>query len=106
MTAKKKPALSRAHRKHQNPEIQRAEAVDPKVRFSEEPASEFPGVVYVTSGVPAMTVRVLAGQHVKDPDDEHGPGGDRHEGDEFKTDGPTAHMLEARGYVEIIEEHA
>lgn len=89
MTAKK--------RKHENPEL------NPSAR--EAVPEEELGNVYVTRGVPPMTVRVLANQNVKVPEDEHGPAGDFYEGDEFKTDGPTAHMLEARGIVEIIEEH-
>lgn len=77
------------------------------------------GIVYVTQGVPDLRVRVLPGQNVKLPDDDEvgepgnyfGAGCEdpetgevRDVGDEFSTHGPTAHMLEVRGYVEIIGE--
>ncbi len=101
MTTKKK-------RQHPNPEVERADGKTPTAAtFASDPAAPgFEGTVYVTRGVPPMTVKVLASQHVHAPEDEHGPEGDYYDGDTFKTDGPTAHMLEARGIVEIIEEHA
>jgi len=83
-----------------NPEVSNVEGV----RFPDLEDSGQGGVVYVTQGVPDLNVEVLPGQHVKVPEgDDPGEPGDYFEGDTFVTHGPTAHMLEARGYVKVLE---
>lgn len=90
---------------HVNPELEH----DPEVAARTAAAQDTPvvsdGALYVTQGVPNLRVRVLPGQSVKVPDGhEVGEPGDYVEGQEFNTHGPTAHMLEARGFVEVIGE--
>lgn len=83
-----------------NPEI---ETVD-GVRFPDLEEGTQGGTVYVTQAVPDLRVEVLPGQHVKVPEgDDPGEAGDYFEGDTFVTHGPTAHMLEARGFVKVLE---
>lgn len=83
-----------------NPEIETVEGV----RFPDLDEGSQGGTVYVTRDVPDLKVEVLPGQHVKIPEgDDPGEAGDYFEGDTFVTHGPTAHMLEARGYVKILE---
>lgn len=85
----------------ENPELTNVEGV----RFPDLDEGNLGGTVYVTQGIPDLKVEVLPGQHVKVPDTDHEPGdaGDYFEGDTFVTHGPTAHMLEARGFVKVLE---
>lgn len=73
------------------------------------------GNVYVTRSVPNLVVVVNPGQHVRVPEghevaeagDYYGvgtlddDGNERAEAGTFVTHGPTAHMLEARGFVTV-----
>jgi hypothetical protein len=62
------------------------------------------GAVYVTRNVPDMVVEVLPGQNVVVGNDDHEVSvpGSYFGGDQLKCHGPTAHMLEARGFVRVL----
>ena len=86
-----------------NPELEHVPDVAERTQAAQTGAlaeGELAGL-YVTTGVPNLIVEVLPQQAVRAPEGEPEPG-DYREGDQFTTHGPTAHMLEARGYVKVI----
>lgn len=66
-------------------------------------SAEPEGALYVTRNVPDMVVEVMPSQNVVVPEDhEVSVAGSYWDGDQFKTHGPTAHMMEARGFVRVL----
>lgn len=72
---------------------------DPRLHVNLNPSE---GAVYVTAGVPDLRVQVNPGQSVNSPEGHPEPGS-YGEGDQYVEQGPTAHMLEARGIVTVLE---
>jgi hypothetical protein len=87
-----------------NPELEHVAEVAERTAAAQSGAEgELAGTVYVTTAVPNLRVRVLPGRNVSVPEGhEVGVPGNYFEGAEFETHGPTAHMLEARGFVQVI----